>query len=150
MSSKQWGPAVWNLFHTLAAKINENDYNLIGIELFLQIKRICDMLPCPDCSQHAKRQLNAVNIDALKTKYDLINVLFIFHNNVNIRTKKQLYNFDDLINYKSMNLISVLNAFILNYKTHGNMQLLSDSFQRKLIIESFTKWIRQNFKSFMS
>lgn len=38
MSINQWGPATWDLFHTLASKINETDYNTVGIELFAHIK----------------------------------------------------------------------------------------------------------------
>ena len=29
-----WGPPIWTLFHTLAAKIREDKFNEIGHELF--------------------------------------------------------------------------------------------------------------------
>jgi hypothetical protein len=149
MSINNWGPATWTLFHTLAAKINENDYNTIGIDLFMMIKNICGYLPCPECSEHAKKSLDAINLDKLKTKEDLINVLHIFHNSVNKRKQKPLYSFSEMDKYKNMNLIQVCNMFLLNYKTPGNMRLLAETFQRKLILEKFKVWIRINYRSFM-
>jgi len=149
MSINEWGPSTWALFHTLAAKINETDYNTIGLELFAQIQNICCYLPCPECSQHAKNTLAGVNIDKLKTKYDLINVLFIFHNSVNNRKNKLSYNFEDTDKYSNNNLINVCNSFFMNYKTTGNLKLMAESFQRKRIVENFKTWIKTNYRSFM-
>jgi hypothetical protein len=149
MSINQWGPVTWDLFHTLASKINETDYTTIGLELFAHIKNICGYLPCPECSQHARTNLGSVIIDKLKTKEDLINVLYIFHNSVNKRKNKPLYNFSELEKYKNMNVFNVCNKFFSNYKTPGNMRLIAESFQRKLIVERFIAWMKINYKSFM-
>jgi len=149
MSINQWGPATWDLFHTLASKINETDYTTIGLELFAHIKNICGYLPCPECSQHARTNLGSVNMGRLKTKEDLINVLYIFHNSVNKRKNKPLYNFSELEKYKDMNVINVCNTFFLNYKTPGNMKLMAESFQRKIIVDRFIAWMKINYKSFM-
>lgn len=149
MSINEWGPSTWSLFHTLAAKLNENDYDTIGIDLFNQIKTICGYLPCPECSQHAKHNLAGVNIEKLKTKDDLINVLFIFHNSVNKRKNKLIYNFSEMDKYANNNLLTVCNNFFRNYKTTGNMRLMAESYQRKMIVENFIVWLKINYKSFM-
>jgi len=149
MSINEWGPSTWSLFHTLAAKLNENDYDTIGIDLFNQIKTICGYLPCPECSQHAKHNLAGVNIEKLKTKGDLINVLFIFHNSVNKRKNKLIYNFFEMDKYANNNLLTVCNNFFRNYKTTGNMRLMAESYQRKMIVENFIVWLKINYKSFM-
>jgi hypothetical protein len=149
MSINEWGPSTWSLFHTLAAKLNENDYDTIGIDLFNQIKTICGYLPCPECSQHAKHNLAGVNIEKLKTKGDLINVLFIFHNSVNKRKNKLIYNFSEMDKYANNNLLTVCNNFFRNYKTTGNMRLMAESYQRKMIVENFIVWLKINYKSFM-
>jgi len=149
MSINEWGPSTWSLFHTLAAKLNENDYDTIGIDLFNQIKIICGYLPCPECSQHAKHNLAGVNIEKLKTKGDLINVLFIFHNSVNKRKNKLIYNFFEMDKYANNNLLTVCNNFFRNYKTTGNMRLMAESYQRKMIVENFIVWLKINYKSFM-
>lgn len=149
MSINEWGPSTWTLFHTLAAKLNESDYDTIGIDLFNQIKTICGYLPCPECSQHAKHNLAGVNIEKLKTKGDLINVLFIFHNSVNKRKNKLIYNFSEMDKYANNNLLTVCNNFFRNYKTTGNMRLMAESYQRKMIVENFIVWLKINYKSFM-
>jgi len=144
-----WGPAVWSLFHTLAEKINVNAYPYVFPSLFNMIVKICRYLPCPECSQHAKHNLAGVNIEKLKTKGDLINVLFIFHNSVNKRKNKLIYNFSEMDKYANNNLLTVCNNFFRNYKTTGNMRLMAESYQRKMIVENFIVWLKINYKSFM-
>jgi hypothetical protein len=74
--------------HTLAAKLKESSFNIIGPHLIRILIQICNNLPCPECSQHAKIFWSKVNINNLKNKSDLINILFVFHNVVN---KKKNY-----------------------------------------------------------
>lgn len=149
MTPEIWGPPIWTLFHTLAEKINEPDYSKIGLELYGFIRQICNYLPCPECSQHATRFLANIKIENVKTKEGLRKILYIFHNAVNVRKKKPLYNFENLNIYKSKNIIYVFNRFISFYKTStGNMNLITDSFQRQLTLKNFKKWFLNNFKSF--
>ena len=42
----------------------------------------------------------------------------------------------------------MLNRFLSVYNTKGNMQLLTESFQRELIIADFKKWFFLNIKGF--
>ena len=149
MSTKVWGPPTWIFFHTLIEKISEDGYNKIGLALFGYIRRICNNLPCPDCAQHATAFLSKVNISTLKTKTDLRNMMYIFHNVVNKRKNKPLYNVNLIEQYKSNNVIEKYNAFIATFKTTGNMKLLADSFQRKLLINDFKKWLMTNYQYFV-
>ena len=68
MSTNVWGPPTWILFHTLIAKLTDDGFNTIGLQLFRYIKRICNNLPCPDCAQHATQFLSRVNMTTIKTK----------------------------------------------------------------------------------
>lgn len=148
MSTNVWGPPTWILFHTLIEKLSDEGYSKIGLALFGYIRRICNNLPCPDCAQHATSFLSKVNVSTLKTKTDLKNMMYIFHNVVNKRKNKPMYNVNDVAQYKNNNLVEKYNAFISNFKTKGNMKLLADSFQRKLLINDFKKWILVNFQYF--
>lgn len=149
MSPQVWGPSIWTLFHTFAEKINESDYSKIGLELYGYIRQICGYLPCPECSQHATRFLASVKTDNVRTKDGLIKILYIFHNVVNTKKKKPLYPFENLDIYKSKNIVYVFNNFINSYKTStGNMKLITDSFQRQMILKNFRKWFLKNFNSF--
>lgn len=150
MSPNKWGPPTWILFHTLAEKINENIFPTLMPELVLNIKKICTSLPCPECSQHAINFWKKINISGIRNKQDLKNMICLFHNIVNKRKNKPLFNNENLAAlYSNNNIINVYNNFVAVYQTHGNMQLLADSFQRKLILVGFKKWIMTNFNNFV-
>ena len=76
-SIEVWGPAVWTLFHTMAERVHENAYPFISNQLFVQIVRICKVLPCPDCSSDASNFLAKINISTFKTKTDFKNFICV-------------------------------------------------------------------------
>ena len=143
-----WGPAVWTLFHTLIEKLNNDAYSFVINSMFNMIVRICKYLPCPDCSNDASIFLAKINLNNIKTKSEFKNMIYLFHNWVNVKKKKQLYNFTDLNKYANLNLVNVINNFIKHYHTKGNMNLIAESFQRSLIIKDFLKWIKYYSKAF--
>jgi hypothetical protein len=144
-----WGPAIWSLFHTLAVNINETTFLTIHIQLFNHIRNICSYLPCPECSKDATKFLAKLNINNIKTKIDFINTFYIFHNFVNKKKHKPLFNYANMNNYTNNNLVKVINNFINNYKTKGNMKLLNESFQRQIIVKNFKQWFITNIKAFI-
>jgi hypothetical protein len=143
-----WGPAVWTLFHTLVEKLNPNAYKHIGESLFGNIVQICKVLPCPECSNDASNFLAKINFNNFKTKDELKNMLYLFHNWVNAKKLKPLYNYADMNKYKNMNLLYVIKNFIIKYNTKGNMKLLSESFQRQLVLKNFISWFNASVHAF--
>ena len=143
-----WGPAVWTLFHTLAEKVNEQAYPFVKAQLFAQIRRICGFLPCPECSSDATIFLAKVNINDLKTKFDFRNTFYLFHNMVNAKKRKPLFNYSHIASYNNYGIIPVINNFISKYNTKGNMKLLAESFQRKFVVSEFTSWFKRNILAF--
>ena len=144
MSINKWGPAVWLLFHTMVEKIKEPDNTRLCRELFYQIKNICKFLPCPDCASHATTNLANVNISRINSKTDLKQILFMFHNSVNIRKKKALFIIGELEKYTRANLSAVIYNFKMNYNSARNMKLMSETFQRSLVISQFNQWLNIN------
>jgi len=144
-----WGPAVWTLFHTLVEKIHENAYQPLSPYLFNFIIRICKFLPCPDCSTDASRILSTVKLSNYKTKDEFKQFIYLFHNKVNHKLRKPLFNYGQINVYSRYNIINVINNFINNYQTKGNMKLLTESFQRKLITTDFKKWITGVMPAFL-
>ena len=144
MSINKWGPAVWLLFHTMVEKIKEPDNTRLCRELFYQIKNICKFLPCPDCASHATTNLANVNISRINSKSDLKQLLFIFHNSVNIRKKKALFTISELEKYTRANLSAVIYNFKMNYNSTRNMKLMSETFQRTLVMSQFDQWLKIN------
>jgi len=148
MSPSDWGPPTWLFLHTLAEKIKDERYPLIGQNLIQKIIQICHNLPCPECSVHAKGFWSNVNVHNLKTKQDLINVLFVFHNSVNKRKGKYPFKYEDLEKYKKLTLINQYNIFTQKFNTNGNMNLINESFHRKLMMNSLRKWLMTNISHF--
>jgi hypothetical protein len=148
MSPNNWGPPIWMLFHTLAEKIKEDKFSDIGPQVFYMKKRVCTTLPCPECSMHATTFLSRIDFSGIKTKTDFKHILYIFHNAVNKRKNKPLFNVLDIANYATSNLILAFNNFVSVYNTRGNMKLLAESFQRKLIMREFRKWFMLNIQHF--
>lgn len=144
MSINKWGPAVWLLFHTIVEKIKEPDNTRLCRELFYQIKNICKFLPCPDCASHATSNLANVNISRINSKSDLKQILFMFHNSVNIRKKKELFTISELEKYTRANLSAVIYNFKMNYNSTRNMKLMGDTFQRSLVMSQFDQWLKIN------
>jgi hypothetical protein len=144
-----WGPPVWNFIHTLAEKVNEDSFNSIKVGLFSIIKRICINLPCPECSQHANHFLMKVNIFKIHSKSEFKHMLFVFHNAVNKRKRKQMVVYTNIIDrYKYMTIPNTYNNFINVYNTKGNLNLIMESFQRSFVIKDLEKWLYLNHTHF--
>jgi len=143
-----WGPPIWNLIHTLAEKIKDDQYPLLGQQLTNHIIRICSYLPCPDCSSHAKTFFSKSPKNAFLTKKHFKESMFVLHNVVNRRKQKVVHNMDVLDIYKSHNVIRAYNKFAMVYNTKGNMKLLTDTFQRQMIIRDFKRWLLTHIYAF--
>lgn len=148
MSPSQWGPPTWIFFHTLSEKIRDDSFSIIGQSLLLQIKNICYHLPCPDCTMHAKEFWSRIQIGNIKSKQDLINLVYTFHNIVNRRRGQPLFKYENLSIYKNKNLVETFNVFSRNFNTKGNMNLINESFHRNLMLQNLRKWIMNNIRHF--
>jgi hypothetical protein len=144
-----WGPAVWTLFHTFAEKINDEAYPYVSHSLFKMIVRICKFLPCPECSNDASNFLAKIKMSDMKNKTEFRNMFYLFHNYVNAKKRKRLFNSANMHIYGKYRLIDVVNNFISKYHTKGNMKLLTESFQRQLVIKEFKGWFTRYIKAFI-
>lgn len=148
MSPSQWGPPTWMFIHTLAEKVKEDSYPIIGGQIISNIIQICYNLPCPECADHAKQFWSNVKINNIKTKQDLINLLYVFHNTINKRKKMMPFKYDDLKIYKSANLVNTFNNFSANFNTKGNMKLLTEAFHRGRLLTFLKKWLVGHIRHF--
>ena len=145
-----WGPAVWILFHTLIEKMNPDVYPYVIRSMFGAIVRICRFLPCPDCSRDASNFLAKINLKDYKTKDEFKNMMYLFHNWVNAKKRKPLFNYAKINMYANLHLPFVINNFIAKYNTKGNMKLLAESFQRSLVVKDFINWFTYHSKAFIT
>jgi len=144
-----WGPAVWRLFHTLSERLNDNAYNALSPQLFGFFVRICKFLPCPDCSNDASIFLAKIRFSNIKNKIEFKNTFYLFHNWVNAKKRKPLFNYGNINIYSKYRLVDVLNDFYAKYQTKGNMKLLTESFQRQFVVKDFNNWIKHTITAFV-
>lgn len=151
MKKKDWGNAVWFLFHTLAEKLKPEFKDELPI-LVSHIASICSHLPCPDCQQHATATMSKANKTAIsETKEALIDFLWKFHNNVNYITKNKFYKKEDLDKYKTANTYAIVNNFItIMTAAANNDKAMLYSFHRKMYMKTFIEYINKNFNKYNS
>jgi hypothetical protein len=128
-----WGNAIWYLFHTLANNIKETEFLSVKNELIYVIKTVSANLPCPECSQDAVIKLGRVNFDNIKTKQEFKLLLFNFHNQVNVKLRKPVYQIAELDEkYSKANISSIYKNFFIIFSANINIpQLMIGSFHRK-------------------
>jgi hypothetical protein len=146
----KWGPPIWTLFHTLAEKIKPEYFSAIRTDLLNVIYSICTNLPCPECAKHAMQHLNSLNFNTISTKDDLKNMLFRFHNSVNLRKGTAVFDYSELSSkYSTMNTSMVIYKFMEVFATKNyNVQLISNDFHKNRAVAHMQKWFAQNIQCF--
>jgi hypothetical protein len=67
---------------------------------------------------------------------------------VNAKKRKPLFNYGNINIYQNLNIANVFNNFVPVYNTKGNMKLLTESFQRSLVVKDLRRWLMANHQSF--
>lgn len=143
-----WGPSTWIFMHTLACKIKESSFDIVGQELIGQLIQISHHLPCPECAQHAREFWSKIIVKNVTTKQALITLLFVFHNSVNKRKKLPAFLIEQLDIYNKKKVIDTYNVFHRQFHTRGNMQLINDAFHRTIMLRKLKMWLMKNIQHF--
>lgn len=147
----KWGEPTWFLFHTLAEKVKEEDFELIRTELLQNIHTICANLPCPICAEHAKEYLASTNFQAtVRTRDQLKEFFFNFHNVVNKRKNFPIFNRAELDRkYASANLNNIIAYFFQFYTDNSRVaSMMTNDMYRKRVVRNLDNWFRNNFHHF--
>jgi hypothetical protein len=146
----KWGRPIWTFFHVMAQKMKEEYFtNIIGG--FMQmITSICSVLPCPVCSKHAMEYINSVNVNNIRTKQDLINFFYTFHNVVNKRKNYPTFSREAVIStYENANIYYVIKEFMFHFEDkHKSSKLIVDDFMRRRVVPQVKSWINSNIQYF--
>jgi hypothetical protein len=145
----KWGKPIWTFFHVTAQKMKSEYFTAIIKDYFNYIVLICSVLPCPVCSDHASQYMRSININNIKTKDDLINMFFTFHNVVNIRKGYPTLSKVNIPDYSEMNTVSSMKNFMVAFEDKSrSMKLMADDLARMRIVEKLKNWINSNIQYF--
>ena len=147
----RWAPPTWIFFHTFAAKVNKQFFEENREQCLSIIKMSCSCLPCPECTRHAAHFLTRVNQNTVKTKEDLILMLFDFHNSVNRRLGKAQFTKESLVMYNNYRIDIALVNFISGYSSrYGSIMsgIISTLGKRQSIARAIQTWMKNNWNNF--
>jgi len=146
MSKKRWSIPTWMFFHGIAEKVDETYYKNNYKDIFDIIRTICQNLPCPYCREHATSYCKTLTDNKINTKEKLKNELFIFHNYVNKRLDKKIFNESILNKYKTINIFKCFKwfdkHFYANYVVNHDFQ----GWKRNRVKEKINKYFNSHWK----
>lgn len=149
-NNMEWGTVTWNLFHWIAANIDEEFYKKSRSALQSIVLNIMYNLPCPTCKQHAIQFSKQYNIAKAKSKEQFIQYFYFFHNKVNERKNIVIPDRSILKNYTTMNGNDVITEWIKKFK--NNLGINMNDFMNKQNIanakESMIKFLKSNKRQF--
>lgn len=145
----KWGRPVWTFFHVTAQKIKPEYFNLIIKDYLQFILLICGTLPCPICSNHASEYMRAINLNNIRSRDDLIQLFFNFHNVVNQRKGYPVLQKEQIPKYETANTIVVIKDFMRAYEDKSrSVKLMADDLARSRISTQLKNWINKNIQYF--
>lgn len=91
-----FGPSFWFILHSGSVHLPENLSPISANRLKAFVNGIPEMLPCVQCSEHARSYIeaNRQTIENFKRGDDVFKFYVDFHNFVNIRLGKPLVSYD--------------------------------------------------------
>jgi hypothetical protein len=146
----KWGEPTWFLFHTLAYKLKDEYFQKLRVEFMDIIYSICANLPCPMCAGHAVDYLKSNNYYMIRSKQDLINMLFKFHNEVNKKKGFSIFPYEELeAKYSSAVTKNIIFNFIIHYQDkHKSIHMIANDMFRSRQVVILKEWFNNNFVYF--
>jgi hypothetical protein len=148
MSNTYWGAPTWIFLHTFVSKIKKEHFGSHKNKLIEYIIKICSNLPCPECSQHATIFLKTIRFENVTKKEDLIEILYVFHNQVNKNLNKPEFPDEILSTYSSKDINIVFNIFNSAFLKKLPNSLMAMSHARRILLKSIKKFLDENINSF--
>lgn len=145
--SEYWGNPTWVILHTISVKISEETYNNTKGEILNIIKTLFSCLPCMICMRHANNYTKHLSVNTVPTKEHFIKYLFDFHNNVNQKINKPLYDFNKLDEYKNNNIFNAFNTFAHTITSTRGFDFFNDTNKRNAV-KLIGDYLKRNLKDF--
>lgn len=148
--SMKWGQPIWFFFHTIAEKVRDESFLYVKQDLLNIIYKVCVNLPCPICANHALEYMNRINFNAIQNKEQLKDILFVFHNSVNVRKNFPLFMRKDLDEtYSRAITINVIQNFLNGFQyKNSNIHMIANNMHRTNVANDIKVWFNANIQHF--
>jgi len=146
-----WGAPTWTMLHVMATQVNSELFSGFREDLLNVIFTICTSLPCPSCAQHAKQYLTTMGFNNIRTKAQLEEFLFVFHNTVNVRKHRPVVTREEVgTKYQNVNFIqSVYNCMSKFQDGSAQNRYLAHELYRGRVIAKIKAWFAANQAKFI-
>lgn len=124
MDPRSWGPSLWRYLHIMSMNYptNPTQHDYMFYQNFLNY--LGHTLPCPTCKFHYQEYLKT-NPPNLSDKHTFVYWTIDLHNDVNKRTGKKIYSYDEAINNIKNNIkLNLSNNNIINSNSNSNNLLV--------------------------
>jgi hypothetical protein len=105
------------------------------------------------CANHAAEYLGKINFAAIQTRKDLKDMLFQFHNSVNVRKAMPQFSYAELdAKYDAAITMQVIQQFLVVFQQSGGngAQISVNTFSKNRAMQHFHTWFRANLQNFDS
>jgi len=144
MSDKSWGRDVWVFLHTIVSKLRSEHFDDHHKTIIDYIFKICSVLPCPECTKHSMEFLQTVHFKNVKSCEDIIEIIYVFHNQVNKNTHKKEFPVESLSVYKNMDMNRVFVSFSNTYNKRVPPLLMGQSSRRRKLTNELKEYLEKN------
>jgi hypothetical protein len=146
----KWGEPTWFLFHTMAHKVKDEHFDDMKLSILTIITSICNNLPCPNCANHASEYMRRVNYNSIRTKQDLKNLFFQFHNEVNLKKGFPLFPIEQLDEkYSKAVTKNIIQHFMIFFQDkHKSIHMIANDMHRARLSQNFKQWFNENIQNF--
>jgi len=139
--TKIWGPKLWYFFHIFSEQINDKFFTTNRIEILSLLSDICNNLPCPTCSEHARSYLKKHRFHKIQTNEQLKQFFYNFHNVVNKRLHKEYYPYNEIDLYKRGKILKILDFVYVELSRPVHNDNFTLSFFKKNAVKNLRKFI---------
>ena len=146
-----WANPTWDFLHSFAARVNEDFYVVHKSGMLSLIKNLVAVLPCPDCQTHAMRFFSNISVQNIPTKESFRQLILRFHNEVNVKTRKQALSLENIEKYKTSNFLLITQNFLTIMSQYKSMLMgFSETRARQSVLRTITNWVNKYGSHFKS
>jgi hypothetical protein len=146
--SASWAHPTWSFLHTLFENIPNSHFLANKTTILNYLSGMLRLLPCPDCANHASTYLSRNKLENIKSVTDGRQFFFRFHNDVNRRLRKSLFDINKLTIYKNRSISEEYKKHTSIFYAKSMSRNILFSHHRNNLYKQYNKGLMDIFRGF--